>query len=72
MEIVNKQWELAMKSRAFNKKQIAFDTKSGDYRRSIRSQHEIARKAITFDKKSIASKITENRQEVNMKSRGTY
>ena len=43
-----------MKSRAFNKKPIAFDTKSGDYRRSIRSQHEIARKAITFDRKSIA------------------
>ena len=50
---------------------------SENYRKSIRSQHEIARKAITFDKKSIAfdtkpnetyKKSTRIHQNIAMKS----
>ena len=44
-----------MKSIAFDKKLIAFDTKSnGNYRTPIRNQSEIDMKSLAFDKKSVA------------------
>ena len=44
-----------MKSEAFDKTSVAFDTNSmGNYRTSIRNRNEINRKQIAFDKKSIA------------------
>ena len=44
-----------MKSLAFEKKSIAFDTKPNEnQQKSIRIQQDIARKLITFDKKSLA------------------
>ena len=45
-----------MKPLAFDKKSIAFDTKSnGNYRKTIGIQQEVASKALAFDKTSIAS-----------------
>ena len=41
-----------MKSIAFDKNSIAFDTKSnGNFRKSIGIQQELVRKSLAFDKK---------------------
>ena len=43
-----------MKSIAFDKKSVAFDTTSnGNYRRSARHHEEIARKSMACDKNSV-------------------
>ena len=53
-----------MKSIAFDKTSVAFDTKSnGNYRKSTRHHDEIALKSILLDKKSL---------EVDAKSIGNY
>ena len=50
-----------MKSQAFDKKSIAFDTKSnGNYKNSTIIQKKMAGKSIAFDKKSVAFDTNSN------------
>ena len=58
MEITNKQWKIAIKSIVSDNKSVAFDPKSGNYRKSTRNQKEMVGKSIAFDENSKAN--TEN------------